>query len=449
MAAEVIMPALGMAQETGKLIAWLKKEGESVQKGEPLMEVETDKAAVEIEAPASGVLSGLIIQPGQDVPVGQVIGWILSPGEQAPETRRPGMQSNAAPATQPASPSGLEVSPVARKVAAEHGVDLAKIKPGGGRVTKEDVLSYLSKAGGGNGREKAARTPASPKARRLAQEHELDIASLPGSGPQGAVLAEDVERAAALQASQSASFQDVLARDESSAENEQSSMQEVSSTWQVMAARMAESWKSAPHFYLVREVRAAALVELHSRLKPIVLKRSGLEPTYTDLLLKIIAVALRDHPRLNASWAGDSIRQNTQINLGLAVGIEEGLVVPVIHEADRLSIAELAARRQELVKRAREHRLRSADLNGGTFTLTNLGMYNVDTFLAVLNPPQAAILAVGRIADRVVPEDGQPVVRPTLGLSLSCDHRAVDGMRAAQFFDELTNLIEEPWGLLA
>jgi pyruvate dehydrogenase E2 component (dihydrolipoamide acetyltransferase) len=226
-------------------------------------------------------------------------------------------------------------------------------------------------------------------------------------------------------------------------------VESLGTVWRVMAERMTASWTSVPHFYLTRDVAASGLVELRARITPAVERRSGLKPTYTDLLVKLIAMALRDHPRLNASWAGSGIRRNGDINIGIATAIDEGLIVPVIHNADGLSISEIASKRGELVARASENKLRPADISGGTFTFSNLGMYNVDAFSAIVNPPQAAILAVGRVADRVVPVNGQPAVRPMMIVTLSCDHRVADGARAAKFLDDLSNLMEEPWRLLA
>jgi len=216
-----------------------------------------------------------------------------------------------------------------------------------------------------------------------------------------------------------------------------------------MAERMVASWTTAPHFFLVREVIASALVEMHGRVGPAAERRGGVRPTYTDLLVKLVGAALQREPRMNASWAGAGIRQHAEVNVGIATAVEEGLLVPVIHAADTLTLGEVAAKRRDLVDRAQSGRLRPEDVAGGTFTLSNLGMYNVDAFHAIVNPPQAGILAVGRLADRVVAIDGQPAVRPTLTLTLSCDHRAIDGARAARFLDELATLIEEPWGLLA
>jgi pyruvate dehydrogenase E2 component (dihydrolipoamide acetyltransferase) len=211
-----------------------------------------------------------------------------------------------------------------------------------------------------------------------------------------------------------------------------------------MAQRMTESWTTAPHFYLVREVNVSRLVPWLDRAR----KQTGARITYTDLLVKLVAAAMAQHPRVNASWKDGAIAQNADINIGLAVAIDDGLVVPVIHHANALSLSELATRREDVVSRAQSGKLRPPDIQGAGFTISNLGMYGVDAFSAIVNPPQAAILAVGRIADRVVALDGQPAVQPTMVLTLSCDHRALDGARAAQFFGALAELIEEPLALL-
>ena len=423
MATNVIMPALEMAQETGKILRWLKPEGASVAKGEPIMEIETDKVTVEIEAPATGTLANVTAHQGDVIPVGQTIAWVLAPGEM----QDPKGLSN---------PSGLSASPVARKIAAEHGVDLARVKPGGGRVEKADVLAYVERLKDPKGRfaqNPSGLIPASPKARRLAEERGIDLATLRGSGPQGAVIAADVPAT-------------TMPRVPSPISNLPSP---ISTVWRVMAERMTQSWTTVPHFYLTRDVNASGLVEMRARISPAVEKRGGVKPTYTDLLVKIIAAALREHPRVNASWVDGTIRLNDEINVGLATAIEDGLIVPVIHHADALSVGEIAARRKDIVERAGAGKLKPADITGGTFTLTNLGMYNVDAFNAIINAPQAAILAVGRIAERVVAVDGQPAVRPMMTLTLSSDHRVVDGARAAKFLDDVARLIEEPWGLLA
>jgi pyruvate dehydrogenase E2 component (dihydrolipoamide acetyltransferase) len=446
MATNVIMPALEMAQESGRLVSWLKREGETVIKGEPIMEIETDKATVEIEAPDSGILGGVLIQENDEVPVGQTIAWILAPGEEAPSVPLDEPKSgrvntlqtaSAAPKPQAApAPVSLEISPVARKMAEEHGIDLTLIEAKGKRIEKADILAYIDATQPATLEPAVVSTPskiplASPKARRLASERGIELSNLTGSGPEGAVLAADVPLS--------------MGPDTASA----ASLEIPGTVWRLMAERMSASWTTVPHFYLVREVDASGLIEWRKRVAPKIEKRIGIKPTFTDLLVKVIGFTLRDHPRVNASWADGIIQWNQEINVGVAAAVDEGLVVPVVHGADGALLSEIATQRADIIDRARQKKLRPADLSGGTFTLTNLGMYNVDAFDAVVNTPQAAILSVGRIADRVVPVDGQVEIRPMMVLTLSLDHRVVDGARAAQFLDDLVNLIEDPWGLLS
>ncbi len=434
-----------MAQETGVLLQWLKAPGDTVAKGEPLMEVETDKATVEVEAPAAGVLAQVTAQPGDVIPVGQVIAVILTAEEAKLRGREDTRtRSEAGEVEAASSPHRLTASsPVAARMAAEHNLDLSQIKPDGSRVQKADVLAYLGTKGNGsrqpalslsNGSAVGSLQPASPKARRLATEQGLDLSTITGSGPDGAVLAADVEEAARR-------------REEARQKNFQPSnlpTLPLSRMWQVMAQRLSESWTTVPHFYLAVEANASGL----SRWREQVLQRAAEKITFTDLLVKLVAAALRQHPRLNAKWENNGIALNEAVNVGLAVAVEEGLLVPVIHEADRLGLNDLARRRQELVAKAQNGKLSLDEMSGGTFTISNLGMYGVDAFNAIVNPPQAAILALGRIAERVVPVNGQPAVQPMLTMTLSCDHRVVDGARAAQFLQTLTALVEDPLRLL-
>lgn len=413
------MPALGMAQETGRLISWLKQEGERVTKGEAIMEIETDKATVEIEASASGTLSGITAQAGEDVPVGQTIAWILGQGESIPEdvTRAEPTEAQELKAQE----TTLMASPLAQKIAAQHSIDLANVKASGGRIQKADVLAYVEAQKVEDGGPRL--TPASPKARRLAAELSLDLENLTGSGPEGAILAADVVAAETVQPAMRL---------------------QVSTTWRRMAERVTQSWQSAPHFYLMRDVNASQLLAWRVQAK----ERSGINITITDLLVRLTAAALREHPRVNAAWIQGEITLNRDINIGLAVAVEEGLFVPVMHQADKLSLSQIAERRQELIDLAQNGKLGLGDLQGGTFTISNLGMYGVDIFNAVLNPPQACILAVGSITERVVPVGGQPAVQPMLMLSLTYDHRVVDGARGALFLQTLAANIENPLRLL-
>lgn len=444
MAKDVIMPALGMAQETGTLIQWLKAPGDTVTKGEPLMEVETDKATVEVEAAASGILANVTARQGDVIPVGQTIALILSPGEAPPAPAESRTQAVAPRAvTQTALPTvppasiAVRATPIAQRIAAEHNVDLTQVRPQGGKVQKEDVLAYLASQAGIS---TANRVLASPKARRLAQERQLDLKAIRGSGPEGAVLAADV--LAVPQAT--AVMAEIGVADYLAPQAPLTETMAVSRIWQVMAQRLSHAWTTIPHFYLLREVNASRLIAWLEDTRG----RHTEKITYTDLLVKVIATALRQHPRLNAAWHNDTIMLNHEINIGLAVAIDEGLVVPVIRHTDTLGLGQLAARRAELVAKAQAGKLSPDDLGGGTFTISNLGMYGVDAFSAIVNPPQAAILAVSRIADRVVPLNGQPAVQPMLTLNLSCDHRVVDGARGAQFLQTLADLIEDPMRLL-
>lgn len=448
MATNVILPALGMSQDTGKIVQWLKTEGQQVVKGEPLVEIETDKATVEIEAPADGVLGRVSAVAGNDIPVGQVIATILAPDE----TNKPaGVNADAtgvdAGTDSMNCVSTTAASPLALRIAAEHNVDVNQIKSLGRRIQQADVLSYIQNQENASA-DVGARFMVSPKARRLALEQGKDLATIRGSGPQGAVLAADV-----LAATKQAPLAPVeldrvvpaaempVAMANGAGENNVA----VSTIWRIMAERTTQGWTSIPHFYLVREVNASRLISWREQ----VLKRSAEKVTYTDLLVKIVATALRMHPRVNASWHEGKLTLKQAVNVGLAVAVEEGLVVPVISQADTLGLSEIARRRGELVAKAQAGKLRPQDISDGTFTISNLGMYNVDAFNAIINAPQAAILAVGRIAERVVPVNGVPAVQPMLVLTLSCDHRAVDGARGAQFLDTVAALVEEPLGLLA
>ncbi len=424
---EVIMPALGMAQDEGVLLRWLKREGEMVEAGEPLMEVATDKVDVQVEAPASGVLTAVTAQEGDEIPVGQVIGLIAAEGEElppAPDTAQTNVKPDESAVAPP--PDTRAPSPVAARMAAEHGIDLSEVSTSGERISKEDVEAHLRTA------VPVGRVLASPKARRLARERGVDLASLAGSGPQGAVLAADVPLEAPA----------VLTAPLPEPALGQPEQQPVSRMWQIMAQRLTESWNSVPHFYLVREVDAGQLMNWRDLLSAD--GEVAAKVTFTDLLTKLAALSLAAYPRLNSFWQDGVILTNPNVNIGLAVAVEEGLLVPVVHNADRLRVEEIAACRADLVARANNGALQPNDFAGGTFTISNLGMYGVDAFNAIVNPPQAAILAVGRIAERVVALDGQPAVRPMMTLTLSCDHRAVDGVRAAQFLDALVGLVEEP-----
>jgi pyruvate dehydrogenase E2 component (dihydrolipoamide acetyltransferase) len=388
-AISVVMPALELAQETGKILSWIKKEGDSITKGEPLVEIETDKITFEVEAPGEGVLAGVCSHEGEDVPVGKTIAWIVAPGEQPPaegETAAAAMVEQARRSTEPDRPGGLSHAE-------------------GATVAPQAAPEVTAKV--------------SPKARRLAKELGVDLSKVRGTGPDGAITGEDVEAAAKAPAAAPAA------------------PPALSAIARLMAERTTQSWVTTPHFFLVREVDAGALIEARERL--------GKETvTHTDLLVALTARVLAKHPKMNASWNGQAIHFNPSVNISVAMAVTDGVVGAVIHDADRAALADIAAQRKQLTERARSGHLRPHDVTGGTFTISNLGMYGIDAFNAIITPPQAAVLAVGRIADRVVPVDGRPDIRPMLTMSLSSDHRVVDGAQAAVFLSDLADAIGEP-----
>ena len=364
MAISIVMPALEMAQETGKLLAWRKKEGDSVTKGEPLLEIETDKVVLELEAPADGILAAISSFEGAQVPVGQTIAWIVAPGEQPP-------------ATTTTAPSARTVTP-------------------------------------------AAEPKISPKARRLAKELGVDLAKVHATGPDGVITGEDVQRAAA----------------ELPPAKHEEPAPALSAIARLMAERTTQSWTTTPHFFLVRDIDATGLIAAKGQ------QVAGI--TYTDLLVALVARVLDKHPKMNASWTGDAIRLNPDVNVSIAIAVQDGVVGAVIPKADTLSVADIALKRRDLTDRARGGRLHPPDVSGATFTISNLGMFGIDAFSAIITPPQAAVLAVGRIVDRVVPVDGEPGIRPMMTLTLSSDHRVVDGAQAAAFLHDLAGALEAP-----
>ena len=374
MAISVVMPALELAQETGKVLVWIKKEGDQVVKGEPLLEIETDKVSFELEAQADGILAGVRSREGDVVPVGQVIAWLVGPGEEPPvesDSASRGMEEQARPVTAASSPPPPMTS-------------------GGPRI--------------------------SPKARRIAQELGVDISRIVGTGPGGTISGEDVQAAAKSPAAPADSLSTIA---------------------RLMAERTTQSWTTVPHFFLARDVDASALVAAREQL--------GRDKfTHTDFLIALVGRTLLDHPKMNASWTGSAIRLNPDINISLAIAVPEGVVGAVISNAATTPLAGIAAQRKDLAERAKSGRLRPNDIAGGTFTISNLGMYGVDAFSAIITPPQAAVLAVGRIADRVVAVDGQPGGRPLMTITLSSDHRVVDGAQAAAFLRDLAVALESP-----
>jgi len=380
MAISVVMPALELAQETGKVLAWIKKEGDNVVKGEPLLEIETDKVSFELEAQADGILAGIKSHEGDVVPVGQIIAWLVAPGEQPPvesDSASRGMAEQARPMTAASAPAAAVASP--------------SVTPSAGKGPR-----------------------ISPKARRIAEEKGVDITKIQGTGPDGQITGDDVLKAA--EAPAPADSLSTIAR--------------------LMAERTTQSWTTVPHFFLARDVDASGLNAAREHL--------GREKfTLTDLLIALVARMLLAHPKMNASWTGGAIRLNPSVNISMAVAVPEGVVGAVIPNASKANLAEIASQRKDLAERAKSGRLRPADIAGGTFTISNLGMFGIDAFSAIITPPQAAVLAVGRVRDRVMAVNGQPAVRPMMTITLSSDHRVVDGAQAAAFLNDLAGALED------
>ena len=397
MPTNVIMPALGVAQEKGTLIQWLKAEGQTVNKGEPLMEVETDKATVEIEAVASGILVNVTAVAGDEVPVGQTIALILAPGETIPE------KSVAQP-----FPS-LKENPSLSSAQLNSEAPMGTSTPMP-RITGSRIL-------------------ASPAARRIAREEGIDLGSLNGSGPEGSVLIADVRRAKQKQPFEPAAAQRV------------GRFVSLSPMRRIVGERMTQSKQSAPHFYISMDIDMTAVVRARNSWK-----QSGerVLPSINDFILSACARTLRDFPTLNSRFIDNSIELLPEINLGMAVALEEGLVVPVIRNADRLSLTDLAQQSRQLSEKAQHKKLIPFDYEGGTFTVSNLGMLGVDCFVAIINPPQCAILAVGRVAPRAVADEVGIAVRSMMTATLSADHRIVDGAIAARFLTDIKRRMENP-----
>ena len=393
MAVAVILPKLDEAMRTGRIIKWLKKEGDRVEKGEVLFELETEKVTFEIEAEQSGILSNVRAKAGDAVPVGTTIAFILQPGEVAPEVAEPVAKAEGAvPVAVPAVAKEVEVkaSPVAKKIAKEHNIDLSLVKGTGpgGRITREDVLQAVEES-------QAVTAPPVREEPELAEEEIVPL----------------------------------------------SSMREI------IASRMTESFQ-VPHFYQTIEVDTTELSKAREQLMPFIESKTGIRLTLTDLIIKMAAKALEDNPSMNCTYMDGAVKLFKRIDIGLVTAVEGGLVVPVIHQANIKSLAEIAQVRAELVQKARDRKLSMEEMRGSTFTISNMGMFGIDQASAIIQPPEAAILAVGRIADRAVVRDGDIVIRPMMNLTISIDHRILDGVIAATFLQSLKNYIENPVNLL-
>jgi len=427
MATEVKLPRLGQGMEAGTIVRWLKSEGDTVEKGEPLYELDTDKVTQEVEAEAGGVLLKIAIPEGE-VEVGKTIAVIGEAGEEVTEAFGEGEDE------QPGAAESDEADESAEKPARAPARDAEREV---GREASTEAPTEPQQQATTNGQPEAngGRVKASPLARRIARERGVDISALSGTGPEGRVVAEDVERAAA-------SGTPTAAPARAAAPSGEVEIEKLTSLRKTIARRMAEAWQ-APAFQIAMSADMSRALALRERMVAM-LQEGQTKPTISDVLTKVCASALMRHRDVNALFAGDAIELHPSANIGIAVAIPKGLVVPVIQQCERKSIAEIAEARAALVERARSGKLQQADLEGGTFTISNLGMYGVERFVAVLNPPQAAILAVGAAEEKPVVRDGEVVVRPMLELTLTCDHRSLDGATAAEFLRTVKDFLEEP-----
>ena len=409
MAFEIVMPKMGLTMEEGTILSWLKKEGDAVTQGETILQIETDKVTIDIEAPASGRMGAILSPQGATVPIGQVITHVLVAGEEEPAAAAVSIPP-AERATTPEASAG--VAPSARRAVA-----------------------------------------ASPVARRVAGELGVDLNTVVGSGPQGRIMEEDVRCAAVVpclgkgaeaqrsrvaEASPPASPPGVVSR----------SVRPAQGVRRITAERMTHSFTTTPHFYLSVEADAGSLVKMRERLLAPLEQKAGARVTISDLLVKIVAQTLEEHPEVNAVWDGNGVRSLDTIDVGLAAATDRGLIVPVLRDVNHKSLVQLVRERSALVDKARAGALSLQDVEGGSITLSNLGAFAVDQFSAIINPPQAAILAVGRIKERPFAVEGQLTLRPTVFLTLSIDHRVLDGAQAAQMFSRLVALVEEPYLLM-
>ena len=416
MATEVKLPRLGQGMESGTIVRWLKTEGEAVAKGEPLYELDTDKVTQEVEADSAGVLLKIVVPEGE-VDVGTTVGIIGAEGEEVAALLAGGGNGDGA-----APVAGAAAEPAPPTVPARKSETPAEPAPA---PPPEPTV-----------RAEGERIKASPLARRIAREQGVDLTLITGTGPEGRVIAEDVEKAEKAAASRPA---EPSIATTTRAEPE---VVELTSTRRTIARRLSEAWE-APVFQLTVTADASELVAARERMVG-QLREGETKPTVSDVLTRLVAAALVRHRALNAHFADGKVLRFPGANVGIAVAAPSGLVVPVIRSAERKSVQEIATDRADLVSRARDGKLQLADLEDGTFTISNLGMYGIEQFVAVLNPPQVAILAVGSIQDRAVVADGEIEIAPSMTMTLTCDHRAIDGSEGAEFLRDVKAYVEAP-----
>ncbi|TME78378.1 MAG: dihydrolipoamide acyltransferase [Chloroflexi bacterium] len=480
--ANVQMPRLSDSMETGKILRWLKKEGEEVKKGEPLVEIESDKANIEVEAYASGKLSKIVVPEGESAPIGAVIAEIggdggatpkaektAEPKEKAekpaePQGQAPAAESEPKAQTPPAdSPKPHATRPEAHveqadkamaKTAQQAADSGGEQYPHGGPDDRTEVgaagQAALSAIRRPAAPENGERQRVSPVARRLAEEHRVDLRQVQGSGPGGRITKEDVEAAAQGGQRQPTTAPTAApAREERQATprpKEEVEVVELSKMQTTIAMRLAQSKFSAPHFYVTSEIAMDDAVRLRQMFNEAVDKSEAI--SINDLIVKAVALALTKFPEVNASWADGRIERKRDINIGIAVGLPDRLIVPVLRNADQKSLKAIAGESKQLIERARTNKAGAQDYLGNTFSISNLGMYDVDQFTAIINPPDSGILAIGSIEDKAVVKEGQVVPGKRMRVTLSVDHRVFYGVTAAQFLQEVKRLLQSPMALV-
>ncbi len=429
MATTLTMPKLGLTMTEGKVVKWLVQDGEQVELGQLVVVVMSKKITYEVEAPASGILRTLT-QPKESRRVADVIGVILEPGEPMPEIDKvtaleivaddvvPTAETPDSAPKMDERPREVRSSPAARRLAKELGVDITQVQGSGrgGRISEKDVQAF---------HDKQPRVEATPLARRMAEEENLDLARIQGTGSDGRITEDDVLR---------------VLEGQGPLDDDLPKVFPFAGRRQAIAEAMTDSLRSMAQLTLTSHADVTSLVGLRDVLR----RRWGTGVSYTDLLVKAVAVALREHPILNSTLMGEQIVCHDEINLGVAVALDRGLIVPVVHKADKKSVQEINRTLQDLAERARVDQLSVDEVTGGTFTLTNLGMYRVDTFTPIVNPPEVAILGVGAISQHLALADGQIAARSRMTLSLTIDHRVVDGAPGAAFLQTLVELLEHP-----
>ena len=455
MAVEVVLPALGLTVEKGKILKWLKKEGETVARGDSLYEVEADKVTTEVESPGSGVLKKILIPEGLEVPILTVVAVITGANEPLPEKylamgvrepekkeeiRPPSVQEPAVLVT--SGPGEIKAPPAARRVAKDRGVDLRSIQGSGpgGTILVKDVESFLAKGAPAGGR-----VFATPTARKLAEREGVPLSEVRGTGVSGRVMKADVIAAKAAPRAVETRPGAADAKGSPASRYQLGQIVPMNSIRKVIAKRMAQSKFTAPHIYFFNDVDMEKLVMLREEVLTDFEKDQGIRISMNDFFIKAVALTLQEYPLLNSRVSGEEIHILPEINVGLAVAMEDGLIVPAVPRADQLGLGEIARCRADLVERARQAKLTIEEMERGTFTISSLAQFDITFFTAILNPPQSGILTLGKMEERPVVRNGQVVARRTMTQGLSVDHRIIDGAVAAAFLQSLKKRLENPY----